>query len=143
MKKVEKSQRSPVGTIAVHTIYGVASTLLLLLLMFLFAIFVANEVLPEAFINFAGVLSVFIASLISGYFVVKTLGHALFTSVLQGVFNIVVCYFMGMIIFTRIIPQSFDPYYLIAYMVGSVIGGILSVSIRPKRHKIKNKQRRM
>ena len=143
MRKVEKSQQSLVGTIAAHTIYSVVATLLSLLLVFLFSVLISTEILPESFAKFACVVSLFIASLISGGLIAKVHGHALFTSFCQGVFNVVICYVMGMIIFLRIIPQNFDVHCLIAGMVGSVVGGDISAMATPKRHKIKNKQRRM
>ena len=137
MKNDEKNQ-FPISKVLVAVlVYGVLSTLLLVLFNWVLSILISKEVLYEGFVSFSSAISVFLASLISGLFSSKAMGKALIVSVFQGLINFLLYYIMGMLIFMRIIPQDSDVYHFIACMVGAMTGGILSAALSPRRRKIK------
>ena len=139
MKNNEKNQHAFVGVLITHLIYGVLSTLLVLLFMLLFSILITKETLPAETLSYVGIIGVFLASLLPCFFLVRMQGKALLTSLIQGVFNFVLYYIMGLVIFMRIVPGNINWYYFIACMVGAVAGGVLSAVFTPQRRRIKNK----
>ena len=137
MKNSEKNQSSLCKTAVSIAIYGMFSTLLLVLFLWLFSVLISKEVISEKLAGVTGIISVFVASLISGLISSKTFGKALLVSAFQGFANFLMYYFMGMLVFMRVIPQNADAYHFIACMVGAIAGGILSAAAKPRRRKIK------
>ena len=137
MKNGEKKQFSLCKATSIVFICGMLSTLLVILLIWLFSVLISKEIIDEVLVDAVGIISVFAASLISAVISSKSVGKALLVSAFQGLVNFFMYYVMGMLVFMRVIPENIDAYQFIACMVGAILGGILSAALLPRRRKIK------
>ena len=132
-----ENKRSQIGNVILFAICGMFTALLALLFAFAISVSVANEVLPEEFLGFAGLFGVAIASFATGFISAKVCGRALLTSLIQGIISSCVLYFAGLIVFMRILPQDIDTGIVLSCIVGAVLGGFFAAMFSPRRCKIK------
>lgn len=111
--------------------------LLCVALMFFMALLTAKEILPEGAVSVMPAAAMLIASFFSARMSSKALGRALLTSLIQGLVNLAICYVTGMIVFMRIVPNTWNLYSFLACVAGAVLGGLFTAGVKPRRHKIK------
>lgn len=112
----------------VGTVAGIA-------LLTLASVFGAKEILSEKVIEGCPVISVVIASLISGYIAASELGKALLTGLIQAIVNFIILYVLGCIVFMRITPDGNYLYVFLACIVGALIGALITAIGKKKYRK--------
>ena len=137
LKKPEDNMRRVRSVPIVFLVCALATTLISVGIMLVFALLIAKEILPENSIGIMTAVSVFVASFISARLSSKSLGRALLTSLVQAICNLAIFYLMGMLVFMRIVPSNINLYCFLACVVGAVLGGLFTATVRPRRHKIK------
>ena len=119
-------------------VYSIIGSMIAFGLLFLSAVLVWKEVLPEWMIGVLPAFCAFLGTMVSGFLSGKVLGRGLITGLIQGLFEVFLLYFLGILIFIRFVPCAFDLYLIVACVAGGGIGGFLSAG-KMRKYRFKRK----
>lgn len=136
MRKTDENAK-PVSKLPITLIVnGLIGTFIGMILLFLFAMLIAKEAMPEGALRIMPAVSAFIAAFIAAFASSKTLGRTLLTSLIQSVVSLALFYISGMIIFMRIIPGTMNLYCFLACVAGAILGGLIAAGRKSRRRRI-------
>lgn len=126
MRKKEETGNSMAKMPLSFLIYGMIGILIGIVLLFLFSLLVAKEILPESMMKILPAVAALIGAFISGLSAARAMGKALLTGLIQAVVNFALLYLTGLLVFMRIKPETVNLYVFLACLAGAVLGGLFA-----------------
>jgi len=133
MKKNEETAKGFPTFLTSLLLYSVTGIILSLLLSLTSSILVLTELLPEDLIFPFSLFVIFVGSFLSSILSCKKLGKPIFTALVSGLLFTLIVFFVGSMLYGRLVPQTEFPITIACIFAGSVLGAVLSASGKSRR----------